>query len=143
MRFPDWPKRLDAAIAAARHRNFVYGGLNGAQDCALFAADCVQAITGVDYAAELRGYDSKVAAYRIVAAYGSLEAMIAALLKREPVHRSQARRGDVVLAEIELGSGESGECVGICAGAKFLFPKSVVGLRSHAIDAVRLAWRVD
>lgn len=138
MRYEDWPKRLQAEIAAARKRTFAYGAF----DCCLFAADCVQAMTGIDYAAELRGYTSKLDAYRIVAAYGSLEAMITTLLGREPVHRSQAHRGDVVLAEVELAPGEAGDCVGICAAAKFYFPRAV-GLRECAIDVVRLAWRID
>lgn len=138
MRFDDWPQRLDAEISASRTRAFAYGGF----DCCLFAADCVKAITGIDYAADLRGYESKIAAYRIVSGYGSLEAMITALLGSEPVHPSQARRGDVVLAEIELAPGESGDCVGICAASKFLFPKDV-GLRCLPIGVVRLAWRID
>ena len=62
MRFYDWQERLDAAMNRAKSQMFSYGEF----DCALFAADCVQAITGADYAAELRGYDSKVAAYRVL-----------------------------------------------------------------------------
>lgn len=142
MRVPDWPQKLDEAIAAARTRPFAYGGLNGAQDCALFAADCVQAMTGIDYAAELRGYESKLAAYRIVAGYGSLEAMITDLLKRGPKHPSQAMRGDVVLAEIELAPGESGESIGICTGTGCVFPKDV-GVKSWPRSVVRLAWNIE
>lgn len=141
MRFEDWPQRLDAALAASRSRRFAYGTF----DCMLFAADCVQAITGVDHAADFRGYDSKVAAYRIIARYGSLEAMITSLLGRDPIHPAQARRGDVVLANIELAPGESGECVGICDKVNCWFPRdpAAIGIRSFPRYAARLAWRIE
>lgn len=138
MRYEDWPQRLEEAIAAARTRAFAYGTF----DCALFAADCVQAMTGTDYAGELRGYKSKLDAYRIVAAYGSLEGMITGLLGREPKHPSQAMRGDVVLAEIELARGESGDCIGICVGQKCVFPQTV-GVRLQPRAVARLAWSID
>lgn len=138
MRVLEWPQRLDEAIAAASTRSFRYGG----QDCALFAADCVLAMTGVDYASELRGYESKLAAYRIVERYGSLEAMITALLQRDPKHPAQARRGDVVMADIELAPGESGESIGVCDGLRCWFPQAV-GLRSLPRSRARIAWSID
>lgn len=95
-------------------------------------------MTDVDYAAELRGYDNKVAAYRIVAAYGSLEAMTTALLKREPMHPAMARRGDVVIGEDHAGQ----DCIGVCIGGTCAFP-AVNGLRIVPRSRARLAWRVD
>jgi hypothetical protein len=141
MRRPDWPQRLDTVIAEKMAARFEYGVF----DCMLLLADCVLAMTDVDYAKELRGYDSKVAAYRIVAHYGSLEAMITALLGRGPIHPSQAMRGDVVLAGIELAPGESGECGGVCCGTHCAFPKDPkdVGLRFLPRSVARLAWRID
>jgi len=47
---PDWPERLLAALAAARDRPFRWGE----HDCCLFAADLIEAVTGVDPAAAFR-----------------------------------------------------------------------------------------
>lgn len=139
MRFEDWPQRLDAAITAARAQTFAYGSF----DCWLFPADCVLAMTGIDYAADLRGYTSKIDAYRIVAGYGSMEAMITSLLGREPIHPAFARRGDVMLADVELAPGESGESGGICDGTKLWTPKIPSGLRAFPRSVARLAWRIE
>lgn len=138
MRFEDWPQRLDAVISAARNLTFSYGQF----DCALFAADCAHAVTGIDYAAGLRGYDSKISAYRIISKYGSLEAMVTAQVGREPVHPANAHRGDMVLASVELAPGESGEAIGVCDGVRCWFPKDV-GLRAFPRSAARLAWRIE
>lgn len=138
MKFHDWQTRLAAVIDASHTKEFSYGTF----DCALFAANCVQAITGIDYAASLRGYHSKIDAYRIVSSYGSLEAMITGLLGSEPIHQSLAQPGDVVLGLPALQQGEQGEEIGICLGVKFAFPAQV-GLVMHGIGTCRLAWRIN
>ena len=142
MRYEDWPQRLAMAIETAQTRSFAYGGLAGTQDCALFAADCVAAITAVDYAAELRGYATRRGAYEIVARYGSLGAMATALLKREPIHPALAQRGDVVLATLALVDGEEGETLGICLGVYCAYP-DVVGVQLRPRAEASLAWRID
>jgi hypothetical protein len=135
---PDWSARLAAVIDAASKKTFAYGTF----DCALFAAECVQATTGIDYAVDLRGYQSKLQAYRIVKEYGSLEAMITALLKCDPFHPCYAQPGDVVLGSPELQSDEEGEAIGICVGVKFAFPKQI-GISMYSMDRCRLAWRPE
>lgn len=50
-RQPGWRERLNAVIEAARRKPFEYGVF----DCALFQADCVEALTGHDFAAADRG----------------------------------------------------------------------------------------
>jgi hypothetical protein len=135
VRYPDWPQRLSETIEAARIRTFTYGAF----DCALFAADCVLAITGVDHAASFRGYDSRIAAYRIIAEHGSLAGLLTALLG-EPIEPAFAGRGDVVLAEIPVAEGE-GESVGICLGAFCAFPKDV-GFALHPRTVAQLSWRI-
>ena len=140
-RVPNWPLRLDEVVMAARDKSFAYGAF----DCALFAADCVHAIVAIDYAAELRGYDSPRAAFQIVKRYGSIEAMVTALLDQEPVHISQARRGDVVLANFPrapVEDEESVDTIGMCLGFNCVFPGAngiVVTPRSLALKA----WRID
>jgi|ERR1700675_387735 len=49
-RFPDWPTRLSAFFEERKERPFVWGE----HDCALFAADAVLVMTGVDLAGTLR-----------------------------------------------------------------------------------------
>lgn len=62
-RFPDWRPRLVAYLETVRARRFSYGQ----HDCALFAADAVQAMTGTDLAADFRGrYDSLKASLKLV-----------------------------------------------------------------------------
>jgi hypothetical protein len=135
VRFPDWPQRLAATLEAARTRKFSYGGF----DCALFAADCVKAISGVDYAIAFRGYRTHQQAYRIITEHGGLEKLLISLLG-EPIHTALAQRGDVVLAEIPVVE-EEGLSVGVCLGAFCAFPAGV-GLRLHPRSVAKLAWRI-
>lgn len=138
MRLNDWQEKLAAEIKAARKKSFAYGAF----DCALFAADCVRSITGVDYAAELRGYTSKTAAYRIVSQFGSMESMVSSLLGSDPIHPSFASTGDVVLATAPLAPDEQGECIGVCFGVRFYAPQGI-GLCSLPMTHARLAWRIE
>lgn len=138
MRAEDWDLKLFAYVEEAHQKRFEYGGF----DCLLFAAGAVLAQTGIDYAEPFRGYDSKISAYRIIAGYGSIEAMITSLLGREPVHPSRAMRGDVVIGDVPLIEGESGDCVGVCLGTHCAFPKDI-GLRMLSRSVARLAWRIE
>lgn len=92
-RLPDWPERLHAAVAAGPRR-FRWGR----DDCALWVARCVEAMTGVDLAARYRGrYTSAAGAAEALEANGHTtlaEAVTAAL--GPPVRPALARRGDVV-----------------------------------------------
>jgi hypothetical protein len=90
-------------LEAMRDREFAFGSF----DCALFGADWVKRCTGIDYAEQLRGYSSPLEAYRIVSSYGSLEAMVTALLGREPIAPASAMRGDIVLASLDTDEGEA------------------------------------
>jgi hypothetical protein len=134
VRYPDWPQRLDATLAAARTRSFDFGKF----DCALFAADCVLAMTGIDHAEKFRGYDSQTAAYRIIAEHGSLAGLLTSLLG-EPIEPAMAGRGDVVLAQIP--AEDEGLTVGICLGVFCAFPWKV-GFVMHPRTVATLAWRV-
>src|SRR5258708_4686376 len=50
-RLEDWVVRLEAFIKERTAQPFKWGS----QDCCLFAADAIEAITGVDLAADFRG----------------------------------------------------------------------------------------
>lgn len=99
-RLPDWRSRLFAAI---QNSNVPFQW--GENDCALFAARCVQAVVGVDYADGWRGtYSDMAGAIGALAAHGyaDLPSLVIGLLGAESeIHPSQARRGDLVLIQTE------------------------------------------
>jgi hypothetical protein len=68
-RFANWPERL-AAFLESRRVSPKQWGVN---DCGLFCADAIEAMTGVDMAEELRGHDS---------ARGSLKGLVRYLERR-------------------------------------------------------------
>lgn len=101
-RLQDWPTRLEAAIDAARKCPFEWGK----NDCALFAADCVLAMTGVDFAASFRGkYKTAEGAKRKLKAAGTtgLSGYVGKLFgdSVEPVF---ATRGDLACVKSPEGT---------------------------------------
>jgi hypothetical protein len=134
VRVHDWPERLAEVIEAARARDFVAD--YGEHKCALFAADCVRAITGIDYAEPYRDRARTVA--QVLAGHGSLVGLVTAILG-EPIEPSFAGRGDVVVANVPTLEG--GDSVGVCLGAFCAFPKDV-GLVFYSRTVAKLAWRI-
>lgn len=133
-----WPELLHDYIDAARLREFAYGAF----DCALFCADWVQIATGIDHAVSLRGYDSMAAAYKIIAGYGSIEAMVTALMARDPVHAAFAQRGDIMLVRDHASLGSAPEGLGICLGLHTAVPRDKGLLMIRTLEAAS-AWKVD
>jgi len=138
MRNHYWPRDLAAFIESQRTRPFQYGQF----DCMLFCADAIKSITGVDYAESLRGYTSIAEANAIIDRYGSKEALISAVLQRDPIHISAAMRGDVVLATLPTVDDGQSDCAGVCLGQFSAFPKDV-GVRLIATATARMAWRIE
>lgn len=114
VRLPDWQALLSAEIARALRRRFEWG----VNDCALFAADAILAMTGEDPAEGWRGrYTTARGARRILhrAGYGSQVAVAARLFARVPP--ASARVGDIaVLARPE------GLTLGVVAGEMIAAP---------------------
>lgn len=132
VRYPDWPRRLDAAIEAARGRPFCWG----THDCMTFSASVVQALTGWDPAPRWRGgYDGVRSALRLMARNGGMAVMVTRTLG-DPVSPASAQRGDVVLRCDELGPA-----LGVCLGAKCAFV-SPEGLVQRPLGECVQAWRV-
>lgn len=135
VRHQSWPLLLEETIDRFRLMKFTWG----VADCCLFAAECVKATTGVDFAVPYRGrYRSKRGAYKAmkrVAGGGVTEVASHALGKPLPT-TMLARRGDVVLVNTE-----EGPALGICVGAKcaYLGPAGLVFL---GLDVAQAAWRV-
>lgn len=108
-RCEDWPRRLAAALEAARGRPFCWG----LHDCALFTAGVVHDLTGVDFAGDFRGrYASHAEAVAVLGARGGLEAVVTAALGSPRAYTTLAQRGDVVMVDTPDGAA-----LGVCNGA--------------------------
>lgn len=113
MKNQTWQLDFERFIAQRQAAPFVWG-LN---DCCVFAADCVQAITGKDPApAGLRSHRTEKQALRALKRHGGV-AGIATAAMGQPVPSSQASVGDVVLCQ----SGKR-DMLGICNGSTALAP---------------------
>lgn len=105
MRHPDWERLLGEYIASKSAVVFEHG----TNDCALFAAGAVLAMTGDDPAKAFRGrYRSQAGAVRALRQIGAgdLESTIDGMFEGKPP--AFAQRGDLIW---------NGEAVGVCAGA--------------------------
>lgn len=129
-RFNDWPERLAAFIEARRARAFSWGS----QDCALFAADAVLEMTGVDLADGLRGYTSASGAAKRIKKAGGMRALAGELPEKHP---GLAQRGDVVLVELE-----GRETFGIVAGNGYWCGPGVDGLVFRPMSEVETVFEV-
>lgn len=130
----DWASRLISVIDAADNKPFAWGK----QDCALFAADCVQAMTGEDFAAPFRGrYDTALGSVRALKmmGYASLEEYVIAVLG-EPINANTAGRGDVVMVDTP-----EGKALGVVAGIEAAVA-GVNGLVLMPRDSWLSAWRI-
>ena len=105
-RRPDWALRLDALVCSRLHAPFAWG----VNDCALFAADAVLAVTGHDLAAGLRGLGARAALRQIQRAGGLCQLVPDSL----PLLRSvaDAQEGDVALIE-QPAKGLRGLALGV------------------------------
>jgi len=131
-RFEDWDLRLAAYLAERLRKPFRWGE----NDCATFAAQAVEAITGVNPMPFLR-YKTARGAAAAVARHGGLEsALDGALGTERRCGVFYARRGDVV-----LGDCEGRQTVMICVGRHLAGP-GVDGLVTLPLRVGQQAWRV-
>lgn len=107
----------------------------GRNDCCLFAADAVLAMTGEDPAASLRGYSSALAAQRLIDEAGGLQALASQALG-EPVSQLMAGVGDVVLL-----TNEGRELLAICNGINAVAP-GPDGMVVLDMAAALAAWKI-
>ena len=114
LRLPNWPELLGAYLTAQLAQPFAWGQ----NDCCLFAAGAVQAITGIDLASHLRGqYSTAAEAARILADEGGLVALASANFGAPRSNPGQAQRGDVVCVEVD-----GRQMLGVVAGAQWCAP---------------------
>lgn len=92
-RFPDWQQRLALWLRANRTRPFA----QGKWDCGLFAAGAVEAMTGVDIVADVRGrYTTTKGAMRVLRRMG-FDDHVALFASHCPeIPTLEARPGDLV-----------------------------------------------
>ena len=131
-RFEDWPRRLEAVLAEAEADRFEWGR----NDCGLLVARAIEAMTGVDVAANLRGYlteDGASASLHNYAGGGLLEVCerLADQWELEEVDRNLAQRGDAALVStIE----------GIAAGVIDLSGRHVALVSHKGLVRVPMRW---
>lgn len=97
-RLPGWQQAFADFMAERNARPFKWGE----NDCCLFAADDVRAITGTDPAERLRGYKGFAGAQRLIARAGGLRELVIGILG-EPLAPTLARQGDVGLVTQPCG----------------------------------------
>jgi hypothetical protein len=130
-RVREWQSRLAAVVSERMTAPFEWGR----NDCCLFAADCVKAMTGRDPAADARGYTDEREAARIIKKLGGLGAIAATRAGGPEIAPMLARIGDVVYGT--LGR----DCLGICTGETWHAPGEH-GLLAAPMSTVKRAWRV-
>lgn len=130
-RVQDWQVRLHACVADRLNKPFTWG----VQDCCMFAADCVEAVTGVDPAADLRGsYADAAGAARVLEFFGGVVSL--AVERLGGVVRTElAQPGDVGLT---MQDGR--QTLAVCTGQHWHAP-AALGLVALAPEQISRAWR--
>lgn len=130
-RLHNWQQRYEAFVIERLAAPFAWGR----NDCCLFAADGVQAITGVDPAPHLRAHTNARGALLALRGYGGIANLASACLG--PASPAvQACVGDVVL--LPMGKRLA---LGICNGSTAMGP-SAHGLAHVAMADALLCWRI-
>lgn len=127
----DWQLRLEAFARERARMPFAWGS----NDCALFAADAVEAITGERLCEELRGHATAKEAMRVLRAVGGVRGVATRALG-EPIPVLMAKVGDVVV--IEAGKREA---LAICNGGTAI-ATGPNGMAAVPMVQARAAWRV-
>lgn len=133
MRLKGWEQALARTTRAAMTRPHTWG----THDCAMFAAACVKAITGQDFAAEFVGrYSDEEGARKMLASLGCMDVGDLASRFLPEIEPHEARRGDVVMIE-----GRLGRFLAVVDGRTAVGP-AASGLTHTPVDQAVRAWRV-
>lgn len=128
----EWPELLAEYVTERRKTPFAWG----THDCCKFAAGAVQAIAGENPMAEFH-YGNEVGAMRLIHEAGGLEVLVTRTLGAPLPSVGQAKRGDVVLAELA-----NGPTVGVCLGVQSAYAAAAGGVLFLPTAGARLAWRI-
>lgn len=118
MRLINWRTKLTAHVHAHLERNLEWGQ----HDCVLWAASCIEKVTGVDHAAKIKGtYSTPEGGYKaIVKAFGCHQITeLCEKLLGSPIHIASAIPGDVVYRRSNMGGFDA--ILGICNGRYSIF----------------------
>ena len=126
----NWVDALRKAVLEMGDGEFSWGE----HDCCQFARTYYRLMTGVDVAEGLE-YDSAMAAGRIVASHGSIEAMMRSLLG-DP-RDGEAEAGDVVLCEVNT---EGDLAAGVYNGGEVFTFDPHLGMCRKAGTCILEAW---
>jgi hypothetical protein len=130
-RIPDWLLALDALVKERWAAPFLFG----ANDCCLFAADCVLAVTGQDPAHDLRGaYSTEKGAALMVRKFGGVPQLAKDRLGEE-IPPTFLQVGDVALVRMQ-----DQDMLAVCFGSHLLAP-GPEGLVYVPIEHALQAWR--
>jgi hypothetical protein len=131
----DWAERLNAFIESRARTPFAWGS----NDCCLFAAHAVQAMTGEDIVPELLVYETEAQAMRLLARrYKDLPGLVAAATPFVEYENIKfCSRGDVALVQ---NGGR--HCLAICVG-EYLAVPGECGIVFLPFAAVERAWAVQ
>jgi hypothetical protein len=103
-----WLSDLRSEIESAETRAFAWGD----HDCCLFAARCVDAMTGSTMETAWRAeYHDESSAMALLETEGGLQAAVTNRLG-SPIRWTHAQRGDLCLMPSPDGMGSLGVCVG-------------------------------
>lgn len=133
MKKNNWPLLLAQFIESRRTTPFEWGK----NDCCLFVADALEAITGTDFADDYRGtYTTEIGAYRALKKHA--DGTIASAWSRyfDEIPPASMGRGDVALVEVD-----NEPACALCFGAK-LWIVSKQGLITLPRAEAKMAWRV-
>lgn len=142
-RYPDWALKLEAAFLHNRNRPFEWGK----HDCALFACNVIQVMTGKDLAFDFRGkYTTELGAARAIREFnggsGDLDLLaekVCAKYGMEEIPPVFAQRGDVVIA-LSADSQKALCIVGLCG--RLAYGAGPDGLTRLPMASWIRAWRV-
>jgi len=135
-RYYDWQTKLREFIESRTFSPFAFG----VNDCCLFACDAIAAITGVDMAAEIRGYTTEAEADAVLAQWGGVEGVAAAMCEKHgapEIPPAFAQRGDVVLCHLVTGD----TLTIVDTGGRLVGPGKD-GLVTVPRKTMRRAWRI-
>jgi hypothetical protein len=131
-RVRQWQSQLDALLSERASSPFVWGQ----NDCCIFAADVVAALTGTDPAADLRGtYSTQEEAHALLAERGGIGGIVTQMLG-DPVPRLMARVGDLGLV-----THDGTETLAVCIGQQWR-AVSMTGLVLVFARHIGPCWRV-
>ena len=131
-RLEHWRVHFDAFLTERARQPFAWGR----NDCAIFAADAVQAVTGVDLAGRLRGATTARQAVRLLRRHGDLLGIASAALGA-PVGVHQAQEADVLLVRMGRRSA-----LGVRLADDVVVGPGLDGLQAVPLQQALCAWRV-